>query len=203
LARAEVYESQKHYDLAISEYRRVLKMDPRLPGIHFRLGRTFLLRSKDDAARDEAIHAFRKELDIDPHSSAAWYEIGEIYRQRGQLQEAVEPFSQAVKYHPKFEDAHIALGRTLLTLKRPQEALDYLLAAVNLNPTNGVTHYLLASAYRALGDNVNYGKEMALYQQYHARPYSDSTHGTSQDLADFTPPKVTKQMLNPDVLSQH
>src|SRR5438094_8976173 len=38
-AAGEAHESQGHYDLASGEYRKVLSMDPRRPGIHFRLGR--------------------------------------------------------------------------------------------------------------------------------------------------------------------
>ena len=45
VAAAEAYESQGSYNLAISEYRQVLALEPERPGIHYRLGRTLLARS--------------------------------------------------------------------------------------------------------------------------------------------------------------
>ena len=47
-AEAEAYESQGSNDAAISEYRQVLSVDPRRPGIHYRMGRTLLARSRQN-----------------------------------------------------------------------------------------------------------------------------------------------------------
>ena len=47
-AAGEANESQGLYDAAIREYRQVLTAAPRRPGIHFRIGRVLLERSKSD-----------------------------------------------------------------------------------------------------------------------------------------------------------
>ncbi len=54
LAFAQVHESEKRYDAAITQYRLALKMDPRLPGVHFSLGRALLLSSNSEKARDRS-----------------------------------------------------------------------------------------------------------------------------------------------------
>ena len=46
-AAAEAYESQASYVQAIDQYQRVIALDPRRPGIHYRLGRTMLARSRE------------------------------------------------------------------------------------------------------------------------------------------------------------
>ncbi len=198
-AKAAVRESLKEYDLAIIEYRNALRIDPRQPGVHYRLGRVLLLRSKDSQAREEALHEFEHELAIQPQSSDAEYEIGEIYRQRGELEQALEHFSRAVEYDPEFEDAQIALGRVLAHLERPQEALPHLLAAVRINPENEVSHYLLASVYRALGDTSNRQKETALFQKLHAvSPHT----GLRPPPPELAAPEVTKQTLGSESVTQ-
>jgi len=191
-AKAAVRESLKEYDLAIIEYRTALRINPRQPGVHYRLGRVLLLRSKDSGAREEARHEFEQELTIQPQSSDAEYEIGEIYRQRGELEQALEHFSRAVQYDPELEDAQIALGRVLAHLERPHEALPHLLAAVRIDPENEVPHYLLASVYGALGDTSNRQKETALFQKLHAvSPHT----GLRPPPPELAAPEVTKQTL--------
>src|SRR5882672_9519694 len=58
-AEAEAYESQGSNDAAISEYRQVLSVDPRRPGIHYRLGRTLLARSRQSNTPDDVAAASR------------------------------------------------------------------------------------------------------------------------------------------------
>ena len=68
-AEAEAYESQGTYDAAISEYRQVLSGDPRRPGIHYRLGRTLLARSRQTNAVEDvtaALKEFEQELQLGP-----------------------------------------------------------------------------------------------------------------------------------------
>ena len=47
LAAGDAFESQGEHELAISEYRKVLALDPGRPGIHYRLGRPFWRFRKD------------------------------------------------------------------------------------------------------------------------------------------------------------
>lgn len=164
-ANAQVHESLQRYDLAVEEYRTVIRMKPQLPGIHFRLGRAILLRSKDQGNMDQAMHEFEQELAIAPRNSDAEYEIAEMYRERGQLEPALEHFSRAVRYHPEFVEAQIGLSRTLIKMGRAQEALPHLLDAVRLDPENKVAHFMLASAYKSLGNASSSQHELALYQK--------------------------------------
>ena len=57
-AAGEAYESQGDYSLALTEYRKVLKLAPDRPGIHFRLGRT-LLRQGQKQNVDETPQGLR------------------------------------------------------------------------------------------------------------------------------------------------
>jgi tetratricopeptide (TPR) repeat protein len=189
-ATAEVHASLQRYDLAIAEYRNVLEMEPRMPGIHFRLGRAILQGSKDTNAVEAALHEFELELAISPENSDAEYEIGEICRQQGQFEPALVHFSNAVRHHPSFVQARIGLASTLISQGRPREALGHLLEAVRVEPQNEVAHFRLASVYKTLGDTPNQQKELAFFQKLHSSGDSNALPLTS--------PSVTQQAIDPE-----
>jgi tetratricopeptide (TPR) repeat protein len=193
-ATAAVHESLQRYDLAIVEYRNVLKMEPRLPGIHFQLGRAILQSSKETNAVDAALHEFELELARTPQNSDAEYEIGEIYRRRGQIEPALEHFSRAVQYHPDFAQARIGLASTLINLGKQREALGHLREAVRAEPQNEVAHFRLASVYKSLGDIANHDKEMALFQKLH----SAAARAALPLSGALGAAEVTQQTINPE-----
>lgn len=69
---------------------------------------------------------FQPALALDPRNAGAEYEIGEIYRRRSQPQQAASHFATAVEIDPRFEDAQIALARTLIGPQQPSESGIYL-----------------------------------------------------------------------------
>jgi len=196
-ALGQINEDERQYDAAITQYRLALKSDPRFPGGHLSLGRALLLSSNMAAVTDEALQEFRSELEIDPQSARAEYEIGEVYRKRAQPNEALEYFLKATELQPDFEDAQIALARTLINLGRPKEAIPHLLSAIHLRPTNEVSHFLLADAYGQTDDSAGQQREMALYREYHVRPYATGTEGGFQLPPGLASPEVTPQTLDP------
>ncbi len=65
-----------------------------------------------DKHQRQAIDAFRRALDLDPDAPSAAYNIGLIYRDRGELDDAVYWFMQAVRSNPDDRDAHSLLARS-------------------------------------------------------------------------------------------
>ncbi len=112
-AEAEANESQGSYDAAISEYRQVLSADPRRPGIHYRLGRTLLARSRQNNTPDDiaaAAKEFEQELELDPGNANAAYELAEIHRNAGELDQAQKFFEQALNDYPGFRGSSLGSG---------------------------------------------------------------------------------------------
>jgi tetratricopeptide (TPR) repeat protein len=203
MAFAEALEGQKRYDLAVIQYRKVIEADPSIPGVHYRLGRALLLNGKDsEEARDQAIREFQQAVASDPRNAGAQYELGEIYRQRGRSEQAIGYFSRAVDVAPRFEEAQIALARTLIHLQKPQQAVAHLRAAIELDPRNEVSHFLLAEAYKSLGERAKYQNEMALYNEYHFRPFAEKSTVQNQPPQALLPPEATKQTLQPEPSSR-
>jgi tetratricopeptide (TPR) repeat protein len=168
-AAGEANESEGAYDAAVREYRQVLALDPRRPGIHYRTGRALLARAKqpdaDANTMAEAAQEFEQELQIDPTNANAAYELGELQRKSNQLGEARRLFQLALKSDPEFQDALVGLGRTLVALGQPQEAVPLLARAIALDAGDQVAVYQLAQAHRALGHTAEVEKALAQFQQ--------------------------------------
>jgi tetratricopeptide (TPR) repeat protein len=180
-------------DGALRDYRAVLALDPRRPGVHFRLGRVLLARSQrggsDGADEAEALKAFQQELAVDPTHASAAYEIGELHRKAGRLDNAREFFETALTHYPEFEEARVALGRTLVALSKPELAVPHLQKAIALNPSSEVAYYQLAQAYRALGDAPAQAKALAAFERL------QSASPRQSDPANLSRREVTAQTL--------
>jgi tetratricopeptide (TPR) repeat protein len=169
LLNAESLEMQGKWDDAAAEYRKVLSMQPNLPGINYRLGRLILSKPKTATTLDDAKREFEEEIEIDPGNAGAQYVLGELARQSQDWNSAIQHFSQAVKNDPDFADAMVELGRALVSADRAAEAVPPLERAVKLQPANPGAHYLLSTAYRRVGRDEDAKREMAAFQQAQAK----------------------------------
>jgi len=163
---AEALEIQGKWDDAAKEYEQVLKQNPNLPGIHYRLGR--ILVSKPGfgpEAAEQAKQEFERELQIDPSNAGAEYVLGQLAKQKEQWDVAIEHFSHATKLDASFGDAFMGLGGSLVSAKRFSEAIVPLESAARLEPQNPAAHYLLAIAYNRSGNKEQGDKEFAIQRQ--------------------------------------
>jgi tetratricopeptide (TPR) repeat protein len=195
LAAAEAQESQGSYDQAIPEYNEVLKLDPRRPGIHYRIGRSLVGRywqrhSPDDLSASEK--EFEQELQIDPANANSAYELGELNRKANRFDDAQRYFEQALRHYPDFPEAQLGLAAVLQAKKAPDQAIIHAQRAVAIDPENEVAWYRLAQIQKALGNSAEQEKALAEYRRLHDR--SSQQHGLEPV---FSPREVTKQEIEP------
>jgi len=162
---AEAMVAQDKPEDAIAEYREVLKLEPKVKGIHYRIGQLLLSGPNRDANKEQARQEFEKELGIDPSSAPSEYVLGELARQDQQTSFAVEHFERATKLDGEFTDAFIGLGRTLIEGGRVAEALAPLQTAVKLQPDNPAAHFYLGTAYQRSGRPQDASREFALQKE--------------------------------------
>ena len=163
---AEALEAQGKWEAAEKEYKAVLGQNPQASGIHFLLGR--LLLSKPEPGQNDAQQAkkeFQEELKIDPTNAGAEYVLGEMARQGGQWDEAIQHFSRATELDAGFGDAFLGLGNSLLSAKRFADAVPPLQAAVKLESRNPGAHYSLATALTRAGRKEEAEREFAIHRQ--------------------------------------
>ena len=194
-AAGDAYKSQESFDSAISEYRRVLELDPRRPGIHYRLGRTLLARSQQTTSADDIAAAgkvFQQEIELDPTNANCAYEMAEIDRTAGKLEEAKEYFELALKNFPDFEQSHLGLAAVLATLGKPELALPHLQKAIQLTPGNEVSWYRLSQIEGRLGNSSEQQKALLEFQRLHAQKLAQNEPAKKL----FSPDEVTSQQLD-------
>lgn len=169
-AQGEANEAQKNYDAAITAFKHVLVLDPKRPGIHYRMGRIYLNRYREAQKtddRDSAMREFTAELDIDPGSGNAAYELANIHMDMGNFDKARSLLEDVVKRYPNFEDALVALGRADVELHEPAEAVTVLKRATQLRPDDDVAWYRLSLAQRAAGNREGQTEALARYRKIH------------------------------------
>jgi len=186
---AEVLEMQEKPNEAEEEYRKVLALNPRAPGIHYRVGRLLLAGPRGPTTVDDARREFEEELTIDPSNAAAEYELGEMARQARQWDLAIEHFARAAQLEPEFTESFIGLGKSLVSAGRAQEAVAPLENAVKLEPQNPNAHYQLSFAYRRLGREQQAQAELAAYKETHEKSVQTQRAIRAGVLGDMSQPQ--------------
>ncbi len=163
---AEAMEVQGRWDDAAGEYRKILEINPTLPGIHYRLGRVLLSKpSPPPELLQEAKLNFEQELKIDPQNAGAEGVLGELALQANQWPDAIDHFTRATKLDNGFAEAYVGLGSSLIAEKRFPEAVPVLETAVKLQPDNPTAHYNLAIALSRTGRKEDADREFAIHRK--------------------------------------
>lgn len=196
-ARGEANESQKSYDAAIDAFNHVLSIEPNRPGIHYRMGRIYLARfieNQNPADREAAVREFNAELQVNPRSGNAAYELANLAVQSGDREKAREGFEAIVQRFPDFEEALVGLGGVLLEGQSPQDAVKPLERATKIRPDDEVAWYRLAQAERAAGNREEQQRALAQFRKLHnstpigLRKPSEAQDITPQQLGTISEP---------------
>ena len=167
---AEAFESQGNWDKAVAQYKKILEQEPKLAGVHYRLGRIALNSSPPDT--EDAKKEFEEEIKIAPDNASAEFMLGEIARQTGQWDEAIAHFSRASKLDEGFQEAYLALGMSFNSAGKFSDAIAPLQNYVKLQPGDAAGHYQLATAYARTGRKQDADREMNLQRQAAKNPQS-------------------------------
>lgn len=129
---------------------RSLQRDPKDPQGWYYLGRTKYNENK----LEEAIRAFERCLEIEPRNVKAEDNLGLSYEGLGRTEEAFTAYRAAIAWQAKVLNPDpgpfIELGRLLLELDRPEEAIPYLSRATEIGPQDSRAHEYLGKVYSRL-----------------------------------------------------
>ena len=162
---AESLEAQGKWEDAANEYRAILKQEPSLPGIHFKIARCILSQQETPTTGEEAQKELEEELAIDPHNAGAEYILGELAQHANNWNGAVEHFGKAAKINPAFAEAQLGLGMALVATSKFEEAVAPLEMYTKIQPRNPAGHYQLMVAYTRTGRKEEAAREAALQKE--------------------------------------
>ncbi len=170
-AQGEANESQKNYEASIDAYQHVLALDPRRPGIHYRLGRVYLAQfdaTQKPDLRESAVREFQAELSVDPDNGNARYEIANLAAASGNPAEARSQYQDLLKRYPDLEEALVGLAGIDIEEQKAQDAVPLLEHATKLHPDDEVAWYRLSQAERAAGNRQAQENALATFRKLHS-----------------------------------
>ena len=167
---AEVFEVENRYTEAVAEYREAIKINPKAPDLHYRLGRALLLQGHDPQTLQGAAIEFQAELAVNPEDSASEFQLGQIAQAQGAVPQAQTHFERALKLSPSFTEALVALGKLATQQKDYTRAVALLSRATELQPKNEAAHYALLTAYRDSGQMEKAKAEKVLLDDLQKAP---------------------------------
>jgi tetratricopeptide (TPR) repeat protein len=150
---------------ATQHYQAALKMDPRLPGVHFEIGESIMQVSIDDRALANAEKEFTAAIQSDGDSATVEVRLGVIAAIRSRSEDAYKYYMRAYTLNPNDIDAQIGIAEILMDRGQPKDAIPYLRRVVDANPLDAEARYRLAFAYRDVGAKDEAVKQMNLFRE--------------------------------------
>ena len=165
------YRDAGEYERARTHLHAALRQDPRVRHAHYYLGMVALVEGAGPQGLATAIAEMREELALDPQDPLANDQLGVALLDSGRAAEAIAPLETAARTDPRFLSiSH--LGRGLLAVDRPREAVVALRRALELATAQGAgagdlrkIHYQLGLALRKLGDAPGAAEQLAQARQ--------------------------------------
>jgi tetratricopeptide (TPR) repeat protein len=99
-----------------------------------------------------AITAYKKALHLRPECVETLINLGRLYAETGEDEDAETCFRKAVKLSPDDATAIYNLGVVVQDCGRDQEAIDHYLRALEIDPSFAEAHYNLATIFDRSGD---------------------------------------------------
>ncbi|MCB1753157.1 MAG: tetratricopeptide repeat protein [Gammaproteobacteria bacterium] len=153
-----LYASKDENRKARELYRKALDLDPDFALAYAMLAWTYAFEAMNgwsDARQDALTHAHAlatHAIGIDRELPVAYFVTGLVHRERGEYAQALEEAEKAIDIDSNYANAHVLLATLLYYTGRPQEGLEKIKRAMQLNPHHPYNYpFHLGQAYFILG----------------------------------------------------
>lgn len=148
--RSDYYKTgrKESWDRAMSSYQTAVEQDPDYYSAYVEMG-----VMHDHAGSDLALDYYQSALDVYPESIEAWYNIGMFYQVRGEVDKALETYSQLHQVDSTYADAYFNHGYVhMLMTEDLDSALHFFNIAVDLDPEYFQAYNNIGLCYEKKGD---------------------------------------------------
>jgi len=144
--------------------RRATELDPKLPMAHHLLGEFLVVRHDLPGA----IREFEAELKINPANAATYYKLADAYSRAERWDDAHRLLQQSIWLDSTWTGPYILMGKVLLKKNENLLAIRTLRKAINMDPKNDLSHFMLGQGLRAIGDDAGAQKEFSIARELKA-----------------------------------
>lgn len=135
VARGDRHRAKQEYYSAEMEYGKALKVDEENVRANFGLGITYLERGETDKAENIFDRLVKLDAAFEAEHKHLFNEFGIKLRKNGMIDEAVTYYERAMELASRDEHLLYNLARAHLEKNNIENALEFLLKALDLNPT--------------------------------------------------------------------
>jgi len=150
------YQSMEDYEKAIDAYKKSIEENINHEGSLYELA--FCL---DVAGQlDGSLSYYKKFIDEDPYSSAAWYNLGIVCNKLEKFEEAIDAYGYALAIDAygyalaiddSFASAHFNLGNSLMNVEKFKDALEEFNKTIEIEGPSPEVYCCIGAAYENMG----------------------------------------------------
>jgi Flp pilus assembly protein TadD len=111
---------RKEYELAETQFRRMIELDPGSPLGHNKLGIIYAEQGMFDQARRK----FEQAIEMDPEFARAYNNLGNICKEEENYEEAIKCYNKAIQLEPNYPTPHNNLAVIYRKQKKFGQAVD-------------------------------------------------------------------------------
>ncbi len=165
----QLYHAYELTEAAGACYRNALVLDS--SNLEWRYSLGYLLQSVGQYSEALDLYQGMKTSGQNPHLDYLVYiRIGECYRNLNQPDQAKGSIEAAFRINPEGPAVLARLGEIALVEKRYDDAIKYLVSALEKQPAANKLHYPLGMAYRGAGDMEKARHHMSKYGMVDVQP---------------------------------
>ncbi len=136
---------------AVTEFRRAIEENPRLPGVHYLLAAVLLATGGDESHLEDAEAELKKELVISPRDSMTYTVLGKIATTRKNYAAAETYLKKAILLGPQSPDPYLYIGQIYFETNRPEQAETALRQCIRLTTDISRNRFQVQKAHFLLG----------------------------------------------------
>lgn len=153
--RGLAYLAKKQYDLALSDFRAAVEINPQSPVYVGDLATTYL--RKDYLG--QAITYSQKAISMDPKNKTAYLRLGDCYYKKKEWDSATQSYQRAIEVDPGYAEGYEALGNVSMEKGDVDQAIRSYSKGLEVSPQGPVASRIAAARKKAFSKKFSPAKK--------------------------------------------
>ncbi len=154
------YLNQQRFKQALDYFEKAATLNGGLAAARLNQGIALMHLQRYDESRALLLAVTEKQ----PRNARAWFNLGLLYKSRGEAEPALQAFERVARLDPDDPDTHYFRGLLHAQRQSYEAAIDAYQQALRLNPSHASAEFGLATAYQRTGDAERTREHLSRFQ---------------------------------------